>query len=281
MLVRIGSRGSRLALDAGRGRRRPRCGRPGHEIALVPDDDRGRPRPQEPVRPDRRARRVREGDRGGAARGPDRRRRPLGEGHDLDRHRGSRGRRLPRARRPARRADRRRRDPARHAHRHGVRAPQARSCSPSSRRSRSSRCAATSTRACARRGSAGSTRSCSPACGLDRLGLADEIGLRIPVDTMLPEAAQGALALQVRAGEEELVAHADHAETRRQRRGRARVRRAGRGGLPRAGRGAPRRRPAGRADRGRGRLVARAPHAATDPAALAAALIAAAGKRAA
>jgi hydroxymethylbilane synthase len=52
-------------------------------------------------------------------------------------------------------------------------------------------------------------------CGLDRLGLADEIGLRIPIDTMLPEAAQGALALQVRAGEEELVAQADHAETRR------------------------------------------------------------------
>jgi hydroxymethylbilane synthase len=32
---------------------------------------------------------------------------------------------------------------------------------------------------------------------------------------MLPEAAQGALALQVRAGEEELVALADSAETRR------------------------------------------------------------------
>ena len=32
---------------------------------------------------------------------------------------------------------------------------------------------------------------------------------------MLPEAAQGALALQVRAGEEQLVAAADHAETRR------------------------------------------------------------------
>jgi porphobilinogen deaminase len=32
---------------------------------------------------------------------------------------------------------------------------------------------------------------------------------------MLPEAAQGALALQVRAGDEELVARADHAETRR------------------------------------------------------------------
>ena len=44
------------------------------------------------------------------------------------------------------------------------------------------------------------------ACGLDRLGLAGEIGLRLPVEQMLPEAAQGALALQVRAGEEELVA---------------------------------------------------------------------------
>jgi len=53
------------------------------------------------------------------------------------------------------------------------------------------------------------------ACGLDRLGLADEIGLRLDPDVMLPEAAQGALALQVRAGEEELVARVDDAETRR------------------------------------------------------------------
>jgi hydroxymethylbilane synthase len=53
------------------------------------------------------------------------------------------------------------------------------------------------------------------ACGLDRLGLADEIGARLDPDVMLPEAAQGAIALQVRAGEEELVAPADHAETRR------------------------------------------------------------------
>jgi len=52
-------------------------------------------------------------------------------------------------------------------------------------------------------------------CGLDRLGLSAEIGLRIPVETMLPEAAQGALALQVRAGEEELVAAGDSAGTRR------------------------------------------------------------------
>jgi hydroxymethylbilane synthase len=53
------------------------------------------------------------------------------------------------------------------------------------------------------------------ACGLDRLGLGDEIGRRLEPEEMLPEAGQGALALQVRAGDEELVAAADHAETRR------------------------------------------------------------------
>ena len=53
------------------------------------------------------------------------------------------------------------------------------------------------------------------ACGLDRLGLADEIGLRLDPAVMLPEAGQGALAMQVRLGEEELVAVADDPETRR------------------------------------------------------------------
>ena len=53
------------------------------------------------------------------------------------------------------------------------------------------------------------------ACGLDRLGLSHEVGYRFPPDELLPEAAQGALALQVRAGDEELVRHADDAETRR------------------------------------------------------------------
>ena len=54
------------------------------------------------------------------------------------------------------------------------------------------------------------------ACGLDRLGLGAEIGLRLDPDVMLPEAGQGALALQVRAGEEHLVASAtDDPETRR------------------------------------------------------------------
>jgi len=53
------------------------------------------------------------------------------------------------------------------------------------------------------------------ACGLDRLGLEGEIGRRFSPEEVLPEAGQGALALQVRAGEEELVATADHLETRR------------------------------------------------------------------
>ena len=53
------------------------------------------------------------------------------------------------------------------------------------------------------------------ACGLDRLGLAAEIGHRFDPDELLPEAGQGALALQVRAGEEELVAAVDDPETRR------------------------------------------------------------------
>ena len=53
------------------------------------------------------------------------------------------------------------------------------------------------------------------ACGLDRLRLADEIGHRFEPDELLPEAAQGALALQVRAGDEVLVVRADHPETRR------------------------------------------------------------------
>lgn len=53
------------------------------------------------------------------------------------------------------------------------------------------------------------------AAGLDRLGLADEIGHRFDPDVLLPEAGQGAVALQVRAGEEELAASADDPETRR------------------------------------------------------------------
>src|SRR4051794_3585728 len=53
------------------------------------------------------------------------------------------------------------------------------------------------------------------ACGLDRLGLGSEIGLRFPPDELLPEAGQGGLALQVRTGEGGLVAPAGDPETRR------------------------------------------------------------------
>jgi hydroxymethylbilane synthase len=53
------------------------------------------------------------------------------------------------------------------------------------------------------------------ACGLDRLGLGAEIGYRFDTGELLPEAGQGALALQVRAGEEKRVERADDLETRR------------------------------------------------------------------
>jgi hydroxymethylbilane synthase len=53
------------------------------------------------------------------------------------------------------------------------------------------------------------------ACGLDRLGLGGEIGHRFDPEEVVPEAGQGALALQVRAGEEHLVGAADHEPTRR------------------------------------------------------------------
>jgi hydroxymethylbilane synthase len=53
------------------------------------------------------------------------------------------------------------------------------------------------------------------AAGLDRLGLAAEVGHRFDPDELLPEAGQGAVALQVREGDEGLVAAADDAETRR------------------------------------------------------------------
>ena len=53
------------------------------------------------------------------------------------------------------------------------------------------------------------------ACGLERLNLTGEIGRRFEPEELVPEAGQGALALQVRAGEEHLVGAADHVETRR------------------------------------------------------------------
>jgi hydroxymethylbilane synthase len=51
--------------------------------------------------------------------------------------------------------------------------------------------------------------------GLARLGREAEITYRFDPAELVPEAGQGALALQVRAGDEKLVAAVDHAETRR------------------------------------------------------------------
>jgi hydroxymethylbilane synthase len=52
------------------------------------------------------------------------------------------------------------------------------------------------------------------AAGLVRLGRAAEIGLRFDPEQLVPEAGQGAVALQVREGEERLVAAVDEPETR-------------------------------------------------------------------
>jgi hydroxymethylbilane synthase len=65
-----------------------------------------------------------------------------------------------------------------------------------------------------KRGERGMDAVVLAACGLDRLGLAGEIGYRFEPSELLPEAGQGALALQVRAGEEAVVADADDPETR-------------------------------------------------------------------
>jgi hydroxymethylbilane synthase len=53
------------------------------------------------------------------------------------------------------------------------------------------------------------------AAGLDRLGLEREIGYRFNPEELVPEAGQGAVALQVREGDETLVGHVDDPETRR------------------------------------------------------------------
>jgi hydroxymethylbilane synthase len=53
------------------------------------------------------------------------------------------------------------------------------------------------------------------AAGLDRLGLGAEIGHRFDPEELVPEAGQGAIALQVRVGEEELASIVDDPETRR------------------------------------------------------------------
>jgi hydroxymethylbilane synthase len=66
-----------------------------------------------------------------------------------------------------------------------------------------------------KRGERGLDAIVRAAAGLARLGLDDEIDHRFDPEELVPEAGQGALALQVRAGDEEVVAGVDDAETRR------------------------------------------------------------------
>jgi len=52
------------------------------------------------------------------------------------------------------------------------------------------------------------------ACGLDRVGLDHEIGFRFPVEMLVPESGQGAIALQTRVGDGNLVVAVDDLDTR-------------------------------------------------------------------
>ena len=241
MLLRVGSRGSRLALTQAE-LAAERLRRPGVEIALVPittagDRDRTKPfgeigargvfvKELEEALLDGRidvavhsAKDMTSSDTDGLAVGA-----------------------YLRAGGPARRALRRLGAPARACGSAPRRCGGGRSCSRSSRRSRSSRCGGTSTRGCASAASAGSTRSCSRRAGSTGSGWRPRSAGGFEPEEMLPEAGQGALALQVRAGEEELVAGADHAETRRRVEAERAVRVRDRRRLPRPGRRPPRRR---------------------------------------
>ena len=235
------------AAEVGSRSRRPSWPRtrlrgPGIEIALVPittagDRDRTKPFGQIGERG-----RLRQGARGGAARRADRRRRALGEGHDLDGRRRPRRRRVPGAGGSSRRACA---APAGSSPGCGSgrrRCGAGRSCSRSSRRSRSSRCAGTSTRGCASAGSAGSTRSCSRRAGSTGSGSRARSATASTRRRCFPEAGQGALALQVRVGEEELVGGGERRRDGAPRRARARLRGRDRRRLPRADRRASRRR---------------------------------------
>jgi hydroxymethylbilane synthase len=57
-----------------------------------------------------------------------------------------------------------------------------------------------------KRGERGLAAIVLAACGLDRLGLAHEIGFRVPTEIMLPEVGQGFLALQTRVSEASTLA---------------------------------------------------------------------------
>ena len=96
------------------------------------------------------------------------------------------------------------------------------------------------------------------ACGLDRLGLAREIGMRFDPDELLPEAGAGRARAAGARGRRALVAAADHAETRRRVEAERAASRSSAAAASRPVAALPRRRDADRADRGRRRRLDRA-----------------------
>lgn len=64
------------------------------------------------------------------------------------------------------------------------------------------------------RGTSGLDGVVLAACGLERVGLTHEIGFRFPIETLLPEAGQGAIALQTRSGDAARCVAIDHLDTR-------------------------------------------------------------------
>ena len=204
MLLRVGSRGSRLALTQAE-RAAEALRRPGVEIALVPittAGDRDRTRPFGEI--GSRGVFVKELEEALLAGRIDVAVHSAKDMTSTDAD-GPRRRRLSGAGGSARRALRRRPDPAGDADRHGVgrRRAQLLALEPSLSVEPLRGNIDTRLR---KRGERGLDAVVLAACGLDRLGLAAEIGLRLDPEVMLPEAGQGALAMQVRAGEEELVA---------------------------------------------------------------------------
>ena len=214
-VIRIGTRRSALATA------QARCGgRPAGRRRAGRHRDRRRPRAATAASTeigDGRGR-VHARDRAGAAGRRRRRGRAQRQGSDRRHARRARDRRGPERDDPRDACCGRygvaRRDPRRGPGGHLLRAP-GRPCSPSfAPTSGWCRCAATSTPGCASSTPARPTRSCwpRPGCG----GWAwrpDRASCSIPQE-FVPEAGQGALAVQVRAGEEQLVAALDHAPSR-------------------------------------------------------------------
>jgi hydroxymethylbilane synthase len=216
MLLRVGSRGSRLALTAGGSWRRRGCGRQASRSRWCRSRRRATATGRSRSGRSARAGVFVKGDRRGPARREDRCRRHSAKDMTSSEMEGLRvgaylEREDPRdalcgGERAGGRGD---------ACGDGLGEAESAAALRWSRRSRSSHCAATSTRACASAASVAWTRVVLAACGLDGSGWETRSAGGSRRRRCCRRPAKGALALQVRAGEEELVTAADDGETRR------------------------------------------------------------------